>query len=200
MPSPAKQVDPRDLFITRNPTGLTSDELEKGRSGFVDDRTHGDYLVFLAGYEAAAGLDPIYKGPGRHDLVEAKGCKPEISIMLSEVPCAGAAGGRDLNKPEGGTPDSDIHPGSTSTSKARCEAKAADNDLLMPQVGLLAAVRRVYPNGSRLLIKAGRNKIEVEVTGHCAAWWSRPGYIYGKNPKTGKTRTFHHSAVLEVLP
>jgi hypothetical protein len=46
-------VDPRDLFIEANPIGATADELEKGRSGFVDDRTHGDYLIFLAGYRAA---------------------------------------------------------------------------------------------------------------------------------------------------
>lgn len=192
-------TDPRDLFVSLNPLGLGERELEKDKTGFADMRTHNDYLLFLAGYKAGA-VDGEERELQRHLPTNAEGCKPEISIMLSGVPCAGAAGGRALNKPEGGTPDSDIHPGSTSTSKALCEAKAADNDLLMAQVGLLAAVRRVYPAGSRLLIKAGGNKIEVEVTGHCAAWWSRPGYIYGKNPKTGKPRTFHHSAVLEVLP
>lgn len=108
MPSPSKQIDPRDLFITRNPTGLTSDDLEKGRSGFVDYRTHGDYMVFLAGYEAAAGLDPSEEGQSRHALIEAEGCKPEISIR----PVTSAATGtvaHDLNQAEGEQPDLNFH-------------------------------------------------------------------------------------------
>lgn len=52
----AAPVDPRDLFIAANPVGASEAELEKGPvSGFVDDRTHGDYLLFLAGYQAANG-------------------------------------------------------------------------------------------------------------------------------------------------
>lgn len=51
-PAPAA-VDPRDLFIAANPIGASKAELEKGPvSGFVDDRTHADYLIFLAGVEA----------------------------------------------------------------------------------------------------------------------------------------------------
>ncbi|WP_434558052.1 CopG family ribbon-helix-helix protein [Pseudomonas sp. Z4-20] len=46
-------ADPRDLFIAANPIGANNDELSKGRSGFVDERTHADYLIFLAGYRAA---------------------------------------------------------------------------------------------------------------------------------------------------
>ena len=46
-------ADPRDLFIATNPIGATNDELTKDRSGFVDERTHADYLIFLAGYRAA---------------------------------------------------------------------------------------------------------------------------------------------------
>ncbi|WP_434701508.1 Arc family DNA-binding protein [Pseudomonas sp. D1-36] len=46
-------ADPRDLFIAANPVGATDDELTKGRSGFVDERTHADYLIFLAGYRTA---------------------------------------------------------------------------------------------------------------------------------------------------
>ncbi len=54
--SEAVSVDPRDLFIAANPIGAGMAELEKGPvSGFVDDRTHGDYLLFLAGYQAANG-------------------------------------------------------------------------------------------------------------------------------------------------
>lgn len=50
------QIDPRDLFIELNPTGASETELEMGNSGFVDGRTHADYLIFLAGYrEAEAG-------------------------------------------------------------------------------------------------------------------------------------------------
>ena len=47
------QVDPRDLFVKLNPIGAEESELEMGRSGFVDDRTHADYLIFLDGYRVA---------------------------------------------------------------------------------------------------------------------------------------------------
>lgn len=47
-------VDPRDLFIAANPIGASEADLEKGPvSGFVDDRTHADYMIFLAGFNAA---------------------------------------------------------------------------------------------------------------------------------------------------
>jgi carbon storage regulator len=49
----AAQLDPRDLFIKANPMGASDDELAKGRHGFVDDRIHGDWLIFKAGFEAA---------------------------------------------------------------------------------------------------------------------------------------------------
>jgi hypothetical protein len=50
--------DPRDLFIAANPVGASADDLEKGPTGFVDARTHGEYLIFLAGYRAAQGNQP----------------------------------------------------------------------------------------------------------------------------------------------
>lgn len=54
--SEAVPVDPRDLFIAVNPIGASEAELEKGPvSGFVDDRTHGDYLIFRAGLQAGTG-------------------------------------------------------------------------------------------------------------------------------------------------
>lgn len=190
-------IDPRDLFVNLNPLGLDERELVKDSTGFADMRTHNDYLVFLAGYKAGT-VDGEERECQRQRPTNAEGCKPEISIMLSGVPCAGAAVGPYLDKAEGGTPDSSIQPNNTATAKALNETKAADNELMMAQVGLLAAVRRVYPAGSRLMIQAGGHKIEIEVTGHCAAWWSHPGYIYGKNLKSNKPRTFHHSAVLEV--
>lgn len=53
-------VDPRDLFIAANPIGASEAELKKGPvSGFVDDRTHGDYLIFLAGFQAASGGEHV---------------------------------------------------------------------------------------------------------------------------------------------
>lgn len=55
---PATEADPRDLFVAANPVGATPDELEKGRNGFVDERTHADYLIFLAGYRAAQEAEP----------------------------------------------------------------------------------------------------------------------------------------------
>jgi hypothetical protein len=136
----------------------------------------------------------------RHRQVNAEGSKPEISILPCSVPCAGAAVGHGLDKAEGWKPDLIIPPRNATMQTVVSEIKAADNELVMAQVGLLAAVRRSYPTGCRLLIQAGRNKVEVEVTGHCDAWWSRPGYIYGKNRKTNKARTFHHSHVVGVLP
>ncbi len=53
----ARQLaDPRDLFIAANPVSVAQGDLEKGCSGFVDHRTHADYLIFLAGYQAAQGV------------------------------------------------------------------------------------------------------------------------------------------------
>lgn len=42
--------DPRDVFIRLNPLGLGEAELRKDSTGFEDQRTHSDYLLFLAGY------------------------------------------------------------------------------------------------------------------------------------------------------
>lgn len=46
----SSNTDPRDLFIRLNPLGLSEAELRKDSTGFEDQRTHGDYLLFLAGY------------------------------------------------------------------------------------------------------------------------------------------------------
>lgn len=54
-PVPSAGVDDRDLFIAANPTGATAAELRKDTSGFIDDRTHADYLIFKAGICAARG-------------------------------------------------------------------------------------------------------------------------------------------------
>ncbi|WP_087500565.1 hypothetical protein [Pseudomonas sp. SID14000] len=46
----SSNTDPRDLFIRLNPLGLSEADLRKDSTGFEDQRTHGDYLLFLAGY------------------------------------------------------------------------------------------------------------------------------------------------------
>ncbi|SDI41135.1 hypothetical protein [Pseudomonas abietaniphila] len=53
----AANLDPRNLFASINPIGASADELEQGRRGFVDERTHADYLIFLSGFRAAQGID-----------------------------------------------------------------------------------------------------------------------------------------------
>ena len=51
-------IDPVDLFIEINPSGLTDEHLTKGRGSFVDACTRAHYAVFLAGYNAAQGGRP----------------------------------------------------------------------------------------------------------------------------------------------
>ena len=41
----------------------------------------------------------------RHRQINAEGCKPESSILLSSLPCSGAASCRSLDKAEGEQPD-----------------------------------------------------------------------------------------------
>lgn len=157
-------TDQRGLFISLNPLVLGERELGKDKTGFADVRTHNDYQVFLAGYKAGT-VDGEEREYQRHRPMNTEGCKPESIIMLTGLPCAGAAVGRNLDKAEGGTPDNNIHPCSTPTSKALYEAKGADNELLMAQVGLLAAVRRIYPAGNHSrcsTIRQQRKNVEWE--------------------------------------
>lgn len=102
-------IDPRNLFVSLPPLGLDERELEKDSTGFADNRTHGDYLVFLAGYKAGT-VDGEKRECKCHHPVNAEGCRPEISISASGMPCAGAALGRCLDKAKGGTPDIDTQP------------------------------------------------------------------------------------------
>ncbi|WP_223623149.1 hypothetical protein [Pseudomonas monteilii] len=97
-------VDPRDLFVSLNPLGLDDNELEMDSSGFADQRTHGDYLLFLAGYKAGT-VDGEQREFQRHRPINAEGCKPETLILFSGLPCAGAAVRRGLDKAEGSKPD-----------------------------------------------------------------------------------------------
>ncbi|KAF0255877.1 hypothetical protein [Pseudomonas putida] len=46
----SSNTDPRDVFIRLNPLGLSEEDLRKDSTGFEDQRTHSDYLLFLAGY------------------------------------------------------------------------------------------------------------------------------------------------------
>ncbi|MCO7526336.1 hypothetical protein NJH54_17725 [Pseudomonas asiatica] len=46
----SSNTGPRDVFIRLNPLGLGEAELRKDTTGFEDQRTHSDYLLFLAGY------------------------------------------------------------------------------------------------------------------------------------------------------
>ncbi|MFW3895915.1 hypothetical protein [Pseudomonas bharatica] len=104
MSRPTEQIDPRDLFITSNPSGDAAVFLEKDRSGFVDPRTHSDYLIFLAGYEAAAEINQTNENPGHRDQVNTEGCKPEISLRPDSSTAAGSVA-HGLDKAEGEQPD-----------------------------------------------------------------------------------------------
>ncbi|MFT0865954.1 hypothetical protein [Pseudomonas sp. CAM1A] len=46
----------------------------------------------------------------RHRLMNAEGCKPDSNILLSGLPCAGAASFRSLDKAEGFKPDLNTRP------------------------------------------------------------------------------------------
>ncbi|MBA6095624.1 hypothetical protein H4C80_00475 [Pseudomonas juntendi] len=98
-------IDPRDLFVSLNPLGLDESELAKNSTGFADIRTHGDYLVFLAGYKAGT-VDGEKRDCQSHRPINAEGCKPESSIQ----PSGTSSTCRSLDKAEGGTPDNNIHP------------------------------------------------------------------------------------------
>lgn len=97
-------IDPRDLFVSLNPLGLDEGELEMDNTGFADQHTHSDYLVFLAGYKAGT-VDGEQREFQRHRPIDAEGCKPETLILFSGLPCAAAAVSRDLDKAEGSKSD-----------------------------------------------------------------------------------------------
>lgn len=84
-------IDPRDLFVRLNPLGLDERDLEKDSTGFADDRTHNDYLVFLAGYKAGT-VDGEGRECQRHRPINAEGCKPDLNTpppqMVSRMEAA----------------------------------------------------------------------------------------------------------------
>ncbi len=102
-------IDPRDLFIKSNPTGLSAEELEKGRSGFVDFRSHSDYLIFRAGYQAATEANQMNDNSGQRDQVNTEGWKPEISIQSDSSLAAAGPVAHGLDKAEGDPPDLNFH-------------------------------------------------------------------------------------------
>lgn len=114
-------IDPRDLFVRLNPLGLDERDLEKDSTGFTDNRTHGDYLVFLAGYKAGT-VDGEERECQRHRPINAEGYKPEISTLLPGIPCAGAAGVHNLNQAEGCKPDLSIRPSTPEAEQRLREA------------------------------------------------------------------------------
>ncbi|WP_412481369.1 hypothetical protein [Pseudomonas asiatica] len=59
----SSNTDPRDVFIRLNPLGLGEEELRKDSTGFEDQRTHSDYLLFLAGYRETHPEPQPHPGP-----------------------------------------------------------------------------------------------------------------------------------------
>ena len=73
----SSNTDPRDLFIRDNPLGLGEKELAKDRTGFADQRTHSDYLTFLAGYEAAQSAEQYQGEPSEYPQCDYCGIVPD---------------------------------------------------------------------------------------------------------------------------
>ena len=59
----SSNTDPREVFIRLNPLGLGEAELRKDSTGFEDQRTHSDYLLFLAGYRESHPEPQQHAGP-----------------------------------------------------------------------------------------------------------------------------------------
>lgn len=93
-------IDPRDLFASLNPLGLDERELTKDSTGFADMRTHGDYLVFLAGYKAGT-VDGERHECQRHHSVNAEGGTPDNNLL----PCPFCGGKADSRCTAGPYPD-----------------------------------------------------------------------------------------------
>ncbi|WP_408601412.1 hypothetical protein [Pseudomonas sp. PLMAX] len=65
---------------------------------------------------------------------------------------------------------------------------------------LIAAVRWAYPEGTKVLVKRGESKLRIKVTGHHSQTGENAGVINGVDMDSGKSRTFHDSNVIELLP
>ncbi|RJX81296.1 carbon storage regulator [Pseudomonas sp. LS-2] len=53
----ATDVDPRRAFARLNPAGFAPEDLEFNEKGFIDKYAQSSYVQFLAGYNAALGVD-----------------------------------------------------------------------------------------------------------------------------------------------
>ncbi|MDD1981154.1 hypothetical protein [Pseudomonas asiatica] len=67
----SSNTDPRDVFIRLNPLGLGEAELRKDSTGFEDQRTHSDYLLFLAGYRETHPEPQPHADPGEVERLRA---------------------------------------------------------------------------------------------------------------------------------
>lgn len=63
-------------------------------------------------------------------------------------------------------------------------------------LALLAAVKKAWPIGCGVRVRAGRGKSDIEVIGH-GNYLSRPGELRGINRKTQKSRWFHYGMIIE---
>ncbi|AZC35884.1 hypothetical protein [Pseudomonas chlororaphis] len=124
----------------------------------------------------------------RHRLVDAEGCKPEISTQPAGSSTADAAPEHDLDNAEGCKPDINNPPLSVQDAADALETAHRD---------LRDAVERAYPVGSQLRVDLGDHRATFEVLGHPSA--VSPGAISAINIKTGKRRRLDYSRVLEVL-
>ncbi|MFG0529327.1 hypothetical protein ACF8FB_03135 [Pseudomonas sp. yb_2] len=85
----SSNTDPRDVFIRLNPLGLGESELRKDSTGFEDQRTHSDYLLFLAGYRETHPEPQHHTDPGGVERLIAQ-CV-EKDALIAEIDRIGSA-------------------------------------------------------------------------------------------------------------
>ena len=122
----------------------------------------------------------------RHRQVNAEGCKPDSTTLLSGVPCTNATPCRSLDKVEGYMPD---------LINSSHDLNAACAWLEAARRNLNSAVEHAYPIGSKLMVDRGTHHAHVEVVCHPNV--AHPGTISVQNIKTGKCYRIDYSRVLE---
>lgn len=80
------------------------------------------------------------------------------------------------------------------------DIRAADEALTKAQILLMATLNSAYPVGREVTAKLGRATVKLKISQLATAYWSRPGELIGDNVLTGKTRSFHYSAIIEDCP
>ena len=78
-------------------------------------------------------------------------------------------------------------------NKALIAAKLAD--VQFAESELLDALQKEYPRNYTFLVDFGRYTADIQIRNHFA---HRPGLMVGMNVKTGKSRRFHVSQIIEV--